>query len=412
MAFGFTTGTCAAAAAQGAARLLLTGEPVESVSILTPKGIRLRLPIRENRREGDRAVSSVVKYAGDDPDVTDGVEVLASVEKIPGNSLEIDGGVGVGRVTRPGLDQPVGNAAINRVPRQMIRETVEDVRRELGYGGGLRVVISIPAGERLAAKTFNPRLGIVGGISVLGTSGIVEPMSEAALVATIAAEVRMRAAEGDRFLLAAPGNYGMGFLRDSRELSPEQAVKCSNYVGQTIDLAAENGFQGLLFVSHIGKFVKVAGGIMNTHSREADARLEILAAHGARAGAGGAVLNRVLDAATTEDALDVLEEGGVLEPVVDSLLEKIEFYCRHRCGGRISVGAVLFSSRRGELGRSAQAVELAERIRAQNARNAEAEPIRAQNARNAEAEQGRAQNARASGPGTNLSEKQNRKTNN
>ncbi len=277
----------------------------------------------------------------------------------------------MGRVTKPGLDQPVGNAAINRVPRQMIRETVEEVRRELGYPGGLQVVISIPAGVELAAKTFNPRLGIVGGISVLGTSGIVEPMSEAALVASLAAEIRQRAALGDRYLLAAPGNYGMDFLRDGRELSPERAVKCSNYVGQTIDLAAEHGFRGLLFVSHIGKFVKVAGGIMNTHSREADARLEILAAHGARAGAGGDVLNRVLDAATTEDALDVLEEAGVLEPVIRSLLEKIEFYCDHRCYGKLPVGAVLYSSRRGELGRSARAGELAAAIREENLRRAE-----------------------------------------
>ena len=369
MAFGFTTGTCAAAAAQAAARLLLAGEPVDSVSILTPKGIRLQLPIRESRREGGQAICSVVKYAGDDPDVTDGTEVWASVEKTPGNDLEIDGGVGVGRVTKPGLDQPVGNAAINRVPRQMIGETVEEVRKELGYAGGLRIVISIPAGAELAAKTFNPRLGIVGGISVLGTSGIVEPMSEAALVATIAAEVRMRAAEGDRYLLAAPGNYGMDFLRDRRELSPERAVKCSNYVGQTIDLAVENGFQGLLFVSHIGKFVKVAGGIMNTHSREADCRLEILAAHGALAGADGETLRRVLVAATTEDALDVLEAGGVLEPVIRSLLEKIEFYCSHRCYDRIPIGAVLFSSRRGELGRSARAEELAEKIIGENSQN-------------------------------------------
>lgn len=378
LAFGFTTGTCAAAAAQGAARLLLTGEPVESVSILTPKGIRLQLPLRENRQDGERAICSVIKYAGDDPDVTDGIEIFASVEKISGNGLEIDGGVGVGRVTKPGLDQPVGNAAINRVPRQMITETVGDVRRELHYAGGLRVVISIPAGEALAAKTFNPRLGIVGGISVLGTSGIVEPMSEAALVATIAAEVRMRAAAGDHYLLAAPGNYGMDFLRDGRELSPERAVKCSNYVGQTIDLAVENGFQGLLFVSHIGKFVKVAGGIMNTHSREADSRLEILMAHGAMAGAGGEVLQRIWKSATTEDALDVLEAAGVLEPVIHSLLEKIERYCSHRCYGQIPIGAVLFSSRRGELGRSARAGELAEKIREEGLRAGKAREKSAQ----------------------------------
>ncbi|WP_434309114.1 cobalt-precorrin-5B (C(1))-methyltransferase CbiD [Hominifimenecus sp. rT4P-3] len=365
MAFGYTTGTCAAAAAGAAAWLLLSGCSVPFLSILTPKGIRLNLPIEESRWEGDRAVCGVKKYAGDDPDVTDGVMVYAAVEKIDRNCIEIDGGVGVGRVTKPGLDQRVGNAAINRVPRQMIQEAVDTVRNDQEYTGGLRVVISIPDGVKLAEKTFNPRLGIVGGISVLGTSGIVEPMSEEALVASIEAEMRMRVASGAEYLLVAPGNYGMDFIKGSAELDLKEAVKCSNYVGKTVDLGLELGVKGILFVSHIGKFIKVAGGIMNTHSREADARLELLAAHGALAGADRSCLKRVMESVTTEDALDLLEEAGVLETVMQTVTEKIEFHLRHRAYDRLMVGAILFSSRRGELGRSPSADRLVQRLKKQ-----------------------------------------------
>ena len=369
MAFGYTTGTCAAAAACAAAQFLLTGRPVPSVSILTPKGIRLNLPVEESTCEEGRAICAVKKYAGDDPDVTDGALVYASVEKIDGNEIIIDGGVGVGRVTKPGLDQPVGNAAINRVPRQMIREAVESVREDLEYENGLRVVIAIPDGMRLAEKTFNPRLGIEGGISVLGTSGIVEPMSEEALVATIEAEMRMRAAEGREYLLIAPGNYGMDFIRESGELNLEEAVKCSNYVGRTVDIAVELGVRGILFVGHIGKFIKVAGGIMNTHSREADSRLEILAAHGALAGADTSLLKRVMASVTTEDALDILAEAGVLDTVMETVVEKVEFYLRHRAYDRLEIGAILFSSRRGELGRSPSADRLWDKLKNQKKRS-------------------------------------------
>lgn len=369
MAFGYTTGTCAAAAACAAAQLLLSGHPVPSVSILTPKGIRLNLPIEQSSLEKGRAVCAVKKYAGDDPDVTDGVLVFASVEKIEEKEVEIDGGVGIGRVTKPGLDQPVGNAAINRVPRQMIREAVEAVCADLEWEKGLRVVISIPDGTALAEKTFNPRLGIEGGISVLGTSGIVEPMSEEALVASIEAEMRMRAAQGQEYLLIAPGNYGMDFIRGSDELDLEEAVKCSNYVGRTVDIAVELGVKGILFVSHIGKFIKVAGGIMNTHSREADSRAELLAAHGALAGAQGACLKRVMASVTTEDALDILSEAGVLDAAMGTVLEKIEFYLRHRAYDRLEIGAILFSSRRGELGRSSSADRMVGLLQKQKKQN-------------------------------------------
>ena len=161
----------------------------------------------------------------------------------------------------------------------------------------------------MAEKTFNPRLGIVGGISILGTSGIVEPMSERALVATIEAEMRQKAADRE-YLLVTPGNYGTDYLKGNFPFAPEEAVKCSNYVGQTIDLAVNLGLKGILFVAHIGKFVKVAGGIMNTHSREADARMEILAACALQAQADAGQVREILSCVTTDEGLRGDPAGG------------------------------------------------------------------------------------------------------
>ncbi|MCD8009342.1 MAG: cobalt-precorrin-5B (C(1))-methyltransferase CbiD [Lachnospiraceae bacterium] len=352
MAYGYTTGSCAAAAARGAACLLLSGKAPEEIVLMTPKGIRLRLRPERCRMNGAEAVCCIRKDSGDDPDVTDGVLVWASVRCTEGNDIEIDGGTGVGRVTRPGLEQPVGAAAINRIPRQMIREAVLSACEEWGYDGGLAVTISIPQGVELAARTFNPRLGIEGGISVLGTSGIVEPMSESALVASIQVELRMRAAAGDRFLVISPGNYGADYIREHLDLDLNRAVKCSNFVGETIDTAVELGVQGILFVSHIGKFVKVAGGIMNTHSRNADCRMEILAAHSLRAGCDAETARAILGCLTTDEAMDLMETAGVLQTAMDSILEAIAQACDRRAYGKLTFGILVFSKARGGLGRT------------------------------------------------------------
>ena len=255
--FGFTTGTCAAAAAKAAAILLLSGAASETVSLRTPKGIDLSLPVQEPVRGADFASCAVRKDAGDDPDVTDGVLVFARVAFSDEPGIAIDGGVGVGRVTKPGLKQNIGEAAINPVPREMIRLAVETVAEEWEYRGGLSVVISIPEGEALAEKTFNPRLGIVGGISILGTSGIVEPMSEDALIDSIVLEIRQRKALGDTRLILTPGNYGADFLAARYGIPDERIVKCSNYVGKAIEAAIDAGFSEALLCGHIGKFVKL-----------------------------------------------------------------------------------------------------------------------------------------------------------
>lgn len=357
---GHTTGTCAAAASKGAA-LALLGEAVPSVRITTPKGITLDLPIEDLRITDDEASCAVRKDGGDDIDATSGTLVYSTVSRID-SGIEVDGGTGVGRVTRKGLDQPPGNAAINRVPRSMIREALEDVSASLGYTGGLRAVISVPEGMEIARKTFNPRLGIVDGISILGTSGIVEPMSETALIDTVRTEMRMRVANGAGTLLVVPGNYGKDFSEGIDGIDPEFAVKCSNFVGEMLDCAVELGVD-IVLVSNLGKMVKLAGGIMNTHSRNADARMEILASNGAMAGASLDCIKEIMGCISTDDALEVLDREGLIPKVSEIMMGKIEFHMNHRTGGAIRVGAVMFSSVYGLLGKTSLADELLDRVR-------------------------------------------------
>lgn len=347
--YGYTTGSCAAAAAKAAAKMLLTGVRMEEVALQTPKGILLHLCIEDIRQTKEEVCCAVRKDGGDDPDVTHGILIYASVKKQE-SGITIEGGKGVGRVTKPGLNQPVGEAAINSTPRSMIRRELEEVCKTYQYDGGLYVEIHIPEGERLAAKTFNPRLGITGGISVLGTSGIVVPMSEDALIASIEAEMKMLCAQGAEYLLITPGNYGEAFAGEMPDLSHTSEMKCSNYVGETLDLACNLQIKGILFVAHIGKFIKVAGGIMNTHSRNADARAELMAAAAMRAGISCEIVQQILDTLTTEEAVEILHRCGQLEPVMKQVCEKIDFYLKHRTGGRIQTGAVIFSSVYGKLG--------------------------------------------------------------
>lgn len=352
MRMGYTTGSCAAAASKAAAWMLLHGQILPEVELMTPKGIGLHLEVLEPKFSAASASCAIRKDAGDDPDVTDGLLIYATVSRTAQPGVTLDGGEGVGRVTRTGLEQAVGDAAINKVPRQMIREGVEDVCRAAGYTGGLSVIISIPGGAELAQKTFNPRLGIVGGISVLGTSGIVEPMSEEALIQTIRVDIKMQLSGGRSYLVLVPGNYGLDFLEDYEPEVLKRSVKYSNFLGEAIDAAVEFGAKGILLVGHIGKLVKLAAGIMNTHSRNADARMDILTAHTAVLGADQETAARLMDCITTDEALDILKEKGLLEPVMKRLMERMEFYVDHRSGKSLERGILTFSLEQGVLGES------------------------------------------------------------
>ena len=347
--YGYTTGTCAAAAAKGATLLLLTGRASEAVSIHTPKGIDLMLSLEETSLDGHRARCAVRKFSGDDPDVTDGVLVFAEVRVSPVPGIHIDGGAGVGRVTKPGLKVPVGAAAINPGPRAMIEQAVQEALEEAERAVGLDVVIHVPEGATLAQKTFNPRLGIQGGISILGTSGIVEPMSEAALIDSIRLEIRQRKALGDDRLILAPGNYGTDFLKDTFSIGEERIVKISNFVGLALDAAAEAGFQEVLLAGHVGKLVKLSGGIMNTHSKEGDGRGELMAACALRAGADADTGRAILDSVTTDEMLRILREKDLISPAMEIMAQRIELYVNARVKGLLTVGVLVFSDGYGPL---------------------------------------------------------------
>ncbi|MBQ3281252.1 MAG: cobalamin biosynthesis protein CbiD [Eubacterium sp.] len=355
---GYTTGTCAALASSGATRYALTGKVPDTVSVMTGKGILVETGIDESGCEADKYWCAVKKDAGDDIDATNGILIFSTVTLSDEQGVRIDGGEGVGRVTKPGLDQPVGNAAINSVPRRMIEDAVQLVLDEEKYEGGADVVISIPKGPEIAEKTFNPVLGVVGGISVLGTNGIVEPMSEQALIDTIEVEMRQKS-EYTKELIITPGNYGETYLKGSDLNGIDiPVVKFSNFLGDTLDMAANMGFTKLLLVAHIGKMVKVAGAVMNTHSRWADGRAEIFTAHAAICGADRETCRRIMNAATTDASIEILDEIGLREQVIASILGKVQEKLEHRAGGAFEIGAVTFSNVYGYLGETDKAREI------------------------------------------------------
>lgn len=339
------------------------------------EGIELYLELEEIMRKMSEVSCAVRKYSGDDPDVTNGILVYATVQKVEKKSkinsensvdlsekINLDGGIGIGRVTKPGLEQKIGQAAINKVPRRMICEAVEEVCRKYEYTGNLQVCLSVPEGAEVAKKTFNPRLGIEGGISILGTTGIVEPMSEKALTDTIYLEMKMLKENGTDWCYVVPGNYGMDFLRENLQVDTALSVKCSNYVGETIEDAKLLGMKGILLIGHIGKFIKLAAGVMNTHSRQADCRMEVLGVHAAMNGADAAVVREIMDCINTTEAMEILRREKLIEPVMESVMKRIEFFLKTRAGEELEIGVILFSTEDGILGKSENADELLKKI--------------------------------------------------
>ena len=362
---GFTTGSCAAAASKAAVYMLFTGKEKKSITIDTPKGISYNAEILDIKLSEKEVSCAVKKDSGDDPDVTNGALIYSTVsfvENAGESKVIIEGGKGVGKVTKPGLDRPVGDAAINTVPRQMIEKEVLDVCDLFDIKESIKVVISVPEGEEIAKKTFNPKLGIEGGISIIGTSGIVEPMSTQAILDTIKIELKQRKELGFDYVAISPGNYGLDFMRDTYGYDLDKSVKCSNFIGLTVDMAVELGFKDVLFVGHIGKLIKVVGGIMNTHSKEADCRMEIITALGIKHNVPMEILEKVLDCVTTEEAGKLLKECGKCDEVFEDAAKRVCANLDKRAQGKIKFECVLFSKELGELAKSDGATEFIERL--------------------------------------------------
>lgn len=377
--YGFTTGTAAALAAKASAELLLNNKSLSTVAVQTPKGWEVSAVPERLEKAEDKAICGIRKDAGDDPDATDGILISAEVEKKRELGISIDGGPGIGRVTKPGLDQPVGAAAINSVPRQMIASACEEVMREAGYEGGLSVTISAEDGETIAARTMNPVLGIEGGISIIGTTGIVEPMSEKALIDTIALSLHQAAVEEKRKqetgpgcgtsgtsrnsenkavrrVILTPGNYGEEYIEKTGIGSLGiPVVQVSNFIGDALDLCAEEKFDEVLLVGHAGKLVKLAAGLLNTHSMYGDGRMEILSVYAAMAGASRETVEKIMACATTDAATDVLKEACLFEETAVHVMEAIDNRLKRKAAGAFQIGAVVFSKVHGLFGITGEA---------------------------------------------------------
>jgi cobalt-precorrin-5B (C1)-methyltransferase len=244
----------------------------------------------------------------------------------------------------------------------MITEAVLEIAEKHGYSGGFEVTVSVPEGAELANKTYNPRMGIEGGISIIGTSGIVEPMSNTALVETIRTEAKMRRAEGQRNMLLTIGNYSESFVQNELPFSLERSVTCSNFIGDAIDIGLELGFESILIVGHIGKLVKLGAGIMNTHSSWADGRMDVLVTCGVLAGADTETLKKLPDCATADAAMDILDEAGYLEETVKILEKRMNYYLSARVKNEMKIAAISFSYKRDLLIKTAHADELVKAV--------------------------------------------------
>ncbi|MEG2936733.1 MAG: cobalt-precorrin-5B (C(1))-methyltransferase CbiD, partial [Clostridium sp.] len=311
--------------------------------------------------DGDSVSCKIMKDGGDDPDATHGMRICSRVSKIH-EGIVIDGGQGVGRVTKSGLACGIGEAAINPTPKRMITEALIEVKKKFNYEGGFKVIISAINGEEIAKKTFNPRLGILGGVSILGTSGIVEPMSEKALIDTIHVEIESRTVSGEEKLLICPGNYGRDFALREFGIDLDTGIKCSNYIGEALDYSVYRGVKKILLIGHAGKISKIAAGIMNTHSRVADGRNEIFAAHVAMAGATREQVTQIMEATTTDEIDCLLDEMNLLEEVWKTVMKKIAYNLKYRIGEKCEIEVMTFTNKGNYVHMTAGAKKLIDEV--------------------------------------------------
>ena len=339
---GYTTGSCATAAAKVAALMVLRQQVINQVSIVTPSGVTLRLNVEQPLICGQQASAAIRKDGGDDVDATHGMLIFAQVTLNDSGSISIVGGEGVGTVTRKGIGLPVGSSAINRTPLHTIEEAVREV---IGPERGAEIVIFAPEGEERAQKTYNGRLGILGGISIIGTTGIVTPMSEESWKRSLALELEMKRAQGITSVILVPGNHGERFVQEQMQLNGDRVVTMSNFVGYMLQEAQRLGFHRVVLVGHLGKLIKVAAGIFHTHSHIADGRMETLVTRLALMGAPRELLQAVFECSTTEAAMELIEQQGwqaVYNDIAQAICARINQMLRFAVQP-LQCDAVLFS---------------------------------------------------------------------
>lgn len=353
---GYTTGSCSTAAAKAAATMLLLGKTIDYIQIDTPKGITLSLEVLEAKVEADYAECAIRKDGGDDIDATHGMLIFARVRWQEEPGIKLLGGKGIGVITEKGLSLEVGEAAINPTPRKMIKHEVSKVVGKKG----IEITIFAPKGEEIAKKTFNPRLGIVGGISIIGTTGIVEPMSDEGWKRSMSIELEMKKAQGFNQILLVPGNQGERFASEILQIEEKYVTRMSNFVGYMLMECNRLGYKKIVLAGPLGKFIKLAAGIFHTHSRVADARSEILISYLALMGAPLEILKQVEACVTTEAALDIIKKAQltkVYDVIAKKCKEKAEQHIREE---GVQVEVILFSMAGEELARTEEASKLLE----------------------------------------------------
>ncbi len=336
--YGITTGASAAAAAK-AAVITITNKCVDKVVIPTPIGIRFEIPIKSCKRlNADEAMATVEKDAGEDIDVTNGMDITATVKFNDTGEITIKSGVGVGTVTKAGLQVPVGEAAINPMPRKMITDAVKEA---LPPTKGAEVTITVPEGEKVAEKTLNAKLGIVGGISILGTTGVVKPLSIEACRRSLVPQIDVSVAKGYSRVYFVPGNIGERIAKQLFKVPDDQIVQTGDFVGYMLEKAVEKGVKEIVFVGHSGKMVKLAAGIFNTHYRMGDARNEVIAAYAAGVGADAKLVNDILNSNTTDEATELLTKADLVRPTYNKIAQRIHARITERTKNQIKFSVII-----------------------------------------------------------------------
>ncbi|EGT5081451.1 TPA: cobalt-precorrin-5B (C(1))-methyltransferase [Clostridioides difficile] len=391
---GYTTGSCATGASKAAVYMLITKNRINTINIDTPKGIPLLLKVNNINISDTFVECSIKKDGGDDIDATHTMDIYARAEIVAKNDknkgyltlkdidslstnseckselykfIRVYGGTGIGVVTKKGLSVDVGKPAINPTPLKMINHEIrkligDNFESILGNDKVLKITIFAPQGETVAKKTFNPRLGIVGGISIIGTTGIVEPMSDEGWKKSLSIELQMKKEQGLDKIILVPGNHGEQFIREKLNLDIKYVVRVSNFIGYMIKEAQRIGYKKILMAGHIGKFIKVSAGIFNTHSKVADARSEILVANLALMGARYEFLNKINQCVTTEEAVELInnsEYREVYNILSNKCKERVKQYLNEDSDD-IDVEVIIFSMDKSLLGKSDNTDDLVE----------------------------------------------------
>ncbi len=338
--YGLTTGASAAAAAK-AAVIALVGEPVDRVVVPSPLGIRIELPVKSSRKiSDDTAEAVVIKDAGDDIDATNKMEITATVKLTGDGNVSIKSGRGIGTVTKPGLQVPIGEGAINPVPKSMINQAVKEA---LPAGMGAEVTISAPEGERIAQKTLNAKLGIVGGVSILGTTGVVKPLSLEACRRSLVPQIDVAKARGYKRIFFVPGNIGERIAKQKFDAPADAIVQTGDFVGYMLDKAVEKGVKDIIFLGHSGKLVKLAANIFNTHHKVGDARNEVIASYAGAVGADTQTINALLAANTSDEASEILKKANILEATYDRIATRVHQRVCDRVENKINISVIIVS---------------------------------------------------------------------